>query len=75
VAAADFVKRVEEAQAARGQVLRDGAAARAALEVGRRAVLAGEEARGQAVVGDDALARANGEVAQRPFALRATDRE
>ena len=47
------------------------AAARAALEVGLAAVLAREEARGEAVVDDDAEALRDAQVAQRPLELRA----
>ena len=53
-AGGDLVQRLEDAQAALVEMLLHAAAARALLEVGLRAVLAGQEPLASAVVGDDA---------------------
>src|SRR5690606_41984967 len=55
----------EDALAAWRQVFLDPSAAHRLAEIGRRAVLAGEEAGGEAVIGDDADALGNAKVAQR----------
>ena len=64
MARSDRGERVDDAQAARIEIAAHAAAARALAEIGGRAVLAGEEPFGEAVIGDDADLLGDAEVAQ-----------
>ena len=63
----DRRERVDNPQAARIEIAAYAAAARALAEIGGRAVLAGQESFGEAVIGDDADFFGHAEIAQRAF--------